>query len=79
METQTMKQTDYEKQGLDFLAKTNTKFTAKCVRHDYHFIDDKQKRDIYQVTLKRGGRTYKFNFGQSIANSRPNEPKEPTA
>jgi hypothetical protein len=35
----------------------------------YHFQEDKDKRDIYLITLKKGNREYKFNFGNSIAHS----------
>jgi len=56
----------YEKQALDFLAKTNTGFTAEFVRHGKHFDNDKDTRDIYSVTLKRGNRSFTFEFGQSV-------------
>jgi hypothetical protein len=58
--------TDYQKQADDFLTRTNTSFQATFLRHDKHFTDDKDTRDIYRITLKRGGRGYAFNFGQSI-------------
>ena len=35
-----------------------------------HFLDDKDERDIYRITLKRGKIKYSFNFGQSINSSR---------
>jgi hypothetical protein len=60
---------EYEQQALDFLAKTNTKFTATFLKHDIYFDGDKDKRDIYQITLKRGKDNFTFNFGQSINNS----------
>lgn len=59
---------DYEKQGLTFLEETKTEFKAEFLKHGKHFNDDKE-RDIYEITLKRGNRVYKFEFGQSIANS----------
>lgn len=60
---------EYEKQALDFLEKTKTTFKAEYLKHDYHFAGDKDKRDIYKITLSRGRRSYTFNFGQSINNS----------
>ncbi len=60
---------DYNKQANDFLKKTNTEFSAKFVKHDFYFSDDKEKRDIYEITLKRGNRQAVFNFGQSLNNS----------
>jgi len=59
----------YEKQALDFLEKTNTEFKVEYLKYDYYFADDKNKRDIYKITLKRGSHSYSFNFGQSINNS----------
>jgi hypothetical protein len=61
--------TTYEQQALDFLTSTGTTFSASFVRNGKHFDDDKETRDIYEITLKRGIRSYKFNFGQSIMNS----------
>ena len=72
--------TDYQKQGADFLTETGTTFKADFVGNDYHFDDDKEKRDIYRVTLERNGRKYSFRFGQSIVNSRvPGVPFMPTS
>lgn len=34
-----------------------------------HFVDDKDTRDIYTITLIRGSRKYTFEFGQSVGNS----------
>ncbi len=58
--------TDYEKQAQDFLDKTGTKFEVEFIEYGIHFDGDKDKRDIYRITLSRGGRSYSFNFGQSI-------------
>jgi len=62
-------ETNYEQQAIDFLAKTNTAFTAEFLKNGKHFPNDKEVRDIYKITLKRGQRTFSFNFGQSIMNS----------
>lgn len=59
----------YEQQAIDFLAKTNTTFKSEFVKHDKHFDNDKDTRDIYKITLQRGNRKYEFNFGQSIIKS----------
>jgi hypothetical protein len=59
----------YEQTAIDFLTKTNTEFKAEYLKYDYHFAGDKDKRDIYKITLKRGSRSYSFDFGQSIVNS----------
>ena len=60
---------EYEKQAKDFLEKTNTDFSVEYLKHDKYFPDDKDKRDIYEVTLKRGEREYTFTFGQSLEES----------
>lgn len=57
---------EYLKQATDFLTKTNTELSVKFLKHGKHFTDDKDSRDIYEITLKRGNRKYIFNFGQSI-------------
>jgi hypothetical protein len=44
-------------------------FDAEFLENNYHFQGDKDKRDIYNITLKRGARKYTFKFGQSINNS----------
>lgn len=61
--------TDYEKQGTDFLAKHETEMTVKFLYNGPYFEDEKESRDVYEVTLKRGTSDYTFKFGQSIANS----------
>lgn len=47
----------------------NLIFEAKFLENNYHFQGDKDKRDIYSITLKRDARKYTFKFGQSIVNS----------
>lgn len=65
----TTQTTDYEQKAIDFLQKTNTSFSAKYLRNGKHWEDDKDHRDIYEIKLKRGSRSYAFTFGQSIMNS----------
>ena len=60
---------DYEKQAIAFLEKTGTIFTCVFLKKGKHFDDDKEDRDIYSITLKRGDRSYTFKFGNSIANT----------
>lgn len=57
---------DYQKQARDFLEKTGTSFKAEFVKHGVHFDGDTDTRDIYNITLTRGNRSYTFTFGQSI-------------
>lgn len=65
----TEEQRDYQKQGTDFLTDTKTKMTVDYIGYDFYFDDDKEKRDIYRITLERNGKKYSFNFGQSINRS----------
>lgn len=59
----------YQKQATDFLQQTGTTFEAKFLKNGKYWDDDKDSRDIYEITLKRGKRSYSFNFGQSLNNS----------
>lgn len=62
-------ETNYEQNAIDFLNKTGVEFKCEFLKNDFHFSSDKEKRDIYLITLTRGSRSFSFNFGQSIANS----------
>lgn len=57
---------NYEKQAADFLEKYNCTMEVEFIKNDFHFDGDKDKRDIYKITLKRGGRKMVLNFGQSL-------------
>lgn len=61
--------TTYELQAESFLKKHNTVISIIFKKYDYHFENDTDKRDIYQVILSRGDRSFTFDFGQSIAKS----------
>jgi len=60
---------EYQKQAIDFLTKTGATMDIIKTGHGLYFEDDKQERDIYQITIKRDKRQYSFPFGQSIAKS----------
>jgi len=60
---------EYEQQAKSFLDSTNTKFKAEFLYNGKHFDNDKELRDVYKITLKRGSREYFFNFGQSLNDS----------
>jgi hypothetical protein len=66
-----METKDYEKQGTDFLEKHGVKMTVKLLYNGPYFDDEKENRDIYQITLERSGKKpWSFRFGQSLNNSR---------
>lgn len=60
---------EYEIQAETFLSETDTKMEITFLKNDFHFAGDKEKRDIYVVTLTRGARSFSFNFGNSLNNS----------
>lgn len=70
-------ETNYEKQANDFMAKVGATMKIDFLKNDFHFDGDKERRDVYRITLKREGKRYSFNFGQSINDSDGNTP--PTA
>jgi hypothetical protein len=61
--------TNYEKQATDFLEKTGCKMTITYKENRKYFPDDKGKRDVYEIEIVRGSRKWKFEFGNSIADS----------
>lgn len=64
-----IEQSEYSK-ATELVAKElGIEMIAKFFKNDYHFAGDKDARDIYKVTLKRGSRKFSFNFGQSIMKS----------
>ena len=65
---------EYELQAETFMEQTNTTMQAVKLGFFPYWGDDKDSRDVYQITLTRtkpNGRTevYSFRFGQSIAKS----------
>ena len=62
-------QSMYEQAAEVFLVHTQTDFSVEFIKNDFHFHGDKEKRDIYKITFKRGGRKFALKFGQSIAKS----------
>jgi hypothetical protein len=68
--------TDYNKQAKDFLKETGTTFRCKFKGYGQHFDSDKKdhaSRNIYRINLKRDGKSYNFDFGQSMAGTAKNE------
>lgn len=66
-------ESEYTKQANDFMEKTGTTMETKLLGNMPYFEDDKENRDVYQITLRRPvhgkTRVWSFRFGQSIANS----------
>lgn len=60
---------NYEQQALEFLKMSGTTFSSKYLKTDKYFDEDKEERDIYEISLVSRGRSYVFKFGNSINNS----------
>jgi len=60
---------EYDEQAQKFLSDTKTDIKIEFLKHDKHFLNEEETRDIYKITLKRGSREFSFNFGQSTAES----------
>lgn len=57
----------FDKQAIKFLRDTDTLLEVRYVKHGKHFPEDKEDRDIYEVTITRDHRSFVVRFGQSIA------------
>lgn len=54
-------------EAAQFIAKQfNLKLTSKGYEYKKHFADDKKNRYVFKMQLKRGKKSYTFEFGQSI-------------
>lgn len=60
---------EYLQKADEFLKSTGATITTKFIEHGKHFEDDKEPRDIYEVTISKGVRSFKVRFGQSIHHS----------
>lgn len=63
---------DYNKQATDFLTETGTTLSYEFEKFDYHFDGDKQKRNIFKVTLANTRHKFVFRFGTSLNDSLKN-------
>lgn len=59
--------TGHNEQAEAFLNWAGTTFTTEFKEHAIYFDGDKERRDIYYITIKNEAHRYKFTFGQSIA------------
>ena len=67
----------YERQAKDFLKKTGAKMTISFKDCAPYFEGEKEYRNIYRIRIDRNGKSWSFNFGDSIANK--NNGDRPTA
>ena len=64
-----IKTSEYEQQAMKFLYDTETTLKISFKENGKYFDNDKKSRDIYDCELTRGTRSYKFTFGNSVADS----------
>lgn len=67
--------TEYDRQAEKFLQDTDTEFKAEFLYNGPYWDGEKEKRDIYEITLSRGKNKFPFRFGQSIVNSKEDDSK----
>jgi hypothetical protein len=61
------KESEYTKQANDFAKKHNVKLSfPKDPVYKKHFCNDKEERWVFRCKLSRNGKSYTFDFGQSI-------------
>lgn len=68
---------EYTKQAKEFLKKTGAKMTISYKDYAPYFEGEKEYRNIYRVRIDRNGKSWSFNFGDSIAST--NNGDRPTA
>ena len=71
-----METSTYEQQALDFLEKVRARVAFEYSHYGKHFADDEKDRDVYRFTIRRKGKSYSGQFGQSIQGTKNGE--EPT-
>lgn len=59
----------YTAQAEKFLADTGAKITCVKLGTFPYFEDDKESRDVFQITLTRGNKSYSFRFGCSMSDT----------
>ena len=62
---------EYQQQAADFCLKHKVRMRVQYDRTAKYFPEDKEKRDIYKITITRDGLPFKwvFEFGQSLINT----------
>lgn len=70
---------NYQQEAADLLKNFGAKMSTKFVKYGQHFEEDKESRDIFRVTFKRGAARFSLTFGQSINDSDGGGGNPPTA
>jgi hypothetical protein len=70
--------TNYNKQAKELLSSLGVKFSANFIEYGKHFSDDKECRDIFNITFSRNGKKFSLRFGQSLNDSTGAGTNKPT-
>ena len=60
---------EYIANAKNFLKSCNAKMSITFKRYGKHFEDDKDFRNIYTVRIDRDGKSFSFQFGDSVMNT----------
>lgn len=63
---------NYDEQANEFLKKHSASIKIDFLEKNFYFNEDKQKRNIYKVTIRRNGKQYSHKFGDSLNNTEKN-------
>jgi hypothetical protein len=52
----------YDQQAQDFLTQTGTTLEKEFVKYAFYFPDDKEKRNIWSITMNNKNHSYTFTY-----------------
>ena len=70
--------TEYDAQAGEFMRKWGVKIHRHFVGKMRYFPGDREPRNVWEITLERGGRSYSFRFGDSLTNTQKFPRHEPS-
>lgn len=70
--------TEYDAQAGEFMRKWGVKIHRHFVGKMRYFPNDREPRNVWEITLERSGRSYSFRFGDSLANTQKFPRHEPS-
>ena len=69
--------TEYDAQAGEFMRKWGVKIHRHFVGKMRYFPNDREPRNVWEITLERGGRSYSLRFGDSLVNTQKFPRHEP--
>lgn len=63
------KMNQYDQQAQDFLTQTGTTLEKEFMKYAFYFPDDKEKRNIWSITMNNKNHSYTFTYWDSVINS----------